>query len=798
MTDDLLIDEHHDPLEVPRDPLGEPEGRLDRLIDRLPRHPAEGWLSLLAAALMAAAYGLAVDDAGWITDRTGDTSYLPTLALVGLAFGFTGARIGWGRWRTHLVGALFAGVTLPLVMGGALLSGSDLGFDPHALALRMAATVHIVELVWRDLVIEGRPVTAQVGHFHLVFGAMVWAAGQLVGYTVFGHRRPLDAVVVVGLLLLGNMVLTFRDQLGILVLFSAAALLLLVRSHIFDEQVTWTRRRIGDPRDMGTLYLKGGAAFVAVAMAGSLALTATASSAPLQNLWNDLPQRLAAMSEWFQRIAPAGGPFRNPGTISFGDTEAITGVWSPSDQVAFRAQFQPGEGGVTKWRARTYVTYTLYSFATGDRTDETYPPRATLLRGAADQANPAGRRPLSVQITPDAFRGAIISPQAPLSVDISSRAWTVGQDGWFAYIEPVGDAARYNVAAMVPVYGDAGSGITQARLRTAGTDYPPELEALYTELPPGAMGPAARSLLETIRERVAAPAGADPDNAFDLARTMEAYLRDGANFAYDTNVVDETAAQCGGVSSVECFAIVRRGFCQQYSSTMVVLLRESGIPARIATGFLAGEPDDTGLEVVNGTAAHWWVEVYFPGIGWVEFDPTGGDRGQPQAIPSGSIGPETPPPSLPPASAGPGPTIAPPSGGPNQGGAGSSVGPFIAIAAILAVGLAALAFAALRRTPRRPMHPDHAWAGLASWARRMGLGPRPSQTVYEYAGALGDEMPAARVELTTIARAKVEVAYGRRELGEEGLRGIAAAYQRLRLALLGFAIRRGFRRRRRR
>jgi hypothetical protein len=280
---------------------------------------------------------------------------------------------------------------------------------------------------------------------------------------------------------------------------------------------------------------------------------------------------------------------------------------------------------------------------------------------------------------------------------------------------------------------------------------------------------------------------------------MEAYLRDGTNFAYDINVVDEMAARCGGVSSVECFAVVRRGFCMQYSSTMAVLLRASGIPARIATGFLAGQPDDTGLEIVGGSAAHWWVEVYFPEIGWVEFDPTGGDVGEPQPIPSGSIGPETQAPSLPPATFDPGPTFPAPDGGTDDPtGAAGNIGPFIAIAAILAVGLIALAFAALRRTPRRPMHPDNAWAGLARWARRIGLGPRPSQTVYEYAGALGDEMPSARVELTTIARAKVEVAYGRRDLGEEGLRGIAAAYQRLRLVLLGFAIRRGIRGRRRR
>ena len=52
-------------------------------------------------------------------------------------------------------------------------------------------------------------------------------------------------------------------------------------------------------------------------------------------------------------------------------------------------------------------------------------------------------------------------------------------------------------------------------------------------------------------------------------------------------------------------------------------------------------------------------------------------------------------------------------------------------------------------------------AAAAIAASRFGLGPRPSQTVYEYAGMLGEAVPAVRAELSTVARAKAEVAYGR-------------------------------------
>jgi hypothetical protein len=85
--------------------------------------------------------------------------------------------------------------------------------------------------------------------------------------------------------------------------------------------------------------------------------------------------------------------------------------------------------------------------------------------------------------------------------------------------------------------------------------------------------------------------------------------------------------------------------------------------------------------------------------------------------------------------------------------------------------------------------PDQAWRGLVALARRIGFGPRPAQTVYEYAGVLGEAMPTARPELETIARAKVEVAYGRQQLGPDRLSAVGEAHRRLRLSLLRLAVR---------
>ena len=779
-----------------------PMERLGEALGRLPGRPREGWVTVIAATVMVIAVGATLVEAGWTRRAvSGDNGFLLYVGGVGLVFGFAGAKLGWGRWRSHLVGALFAGLLLPLIMGGLVLEarGTPVGWEPFGLAARAAVAWDVARNVWTDLAVLRLPGTLQEGHYHLVFGAIVWGAGLLAGYTIFGHRRPLDAVVVLGLLLLANMALTKHDQLWILILFSAAALLLLIRTHVFEEEITWARRKIGDPAAVGRLYLNGGVAFVTAAVLGSMLLTATASSQPLQGLWRDLPQHLAGLQQLLQRYAPIGGDPID-GAPTFGGATTTTGKWSPSKLVAFQAQLPPGEDAAFKWRAGTYAQYDLYGWSWGRTTDGAAIAGAGLLAGTADQPTTEGRREITLTISPEAYRDpTIVGPNMISSVDRATIAKTVGDDGYFVTVESTEAVGPYTVTALIPVAADAPGTLTEATLREAGTDYPIEIQAIYLQLPNGALGPNALALLETIKDQVNVPDGFDPNNPYDLARTMERYLSDDANFEYDADVTEDRIA-CGNVSTAECFAIIRRGYCEYYAGTMAAMLRASNVPARIAYGFL-GNPNSRGpenIELVGGWLAHWWVEVYFPGTGWVEFDPTGGPVGQQVPLPSGSIGPSTPRPSLNVPSRSPGASSATVIPNQPQGGPSAGIGPFVAIGLILIVIVGALALAADRRVPSRPMHPDQAWGSLAGLATRFGLGPRPSQTVYEYAGALGDEVPTARVELTTIARAKVEVAYGRRDLAPDRLQRIALAYQRLRLAIIGVVVRRGFNRFRRR
>jgi transglutaminase-like putative cysteine protease len=758
---------------------------------RLPFRPAEGWLALAFVVVMIVSLAWSIDDAKWVLGAGGLTDFLPLVGLAGILVGFGGPKLGWGRWTTHLIGVGFAAIVLPVLAGGILLGDTVTGWGPVELTARYREAARVVYRVWVDLAIDGRPLTSEYGHYFIAFGAVVWATGQFAAYAVFGHHRALDAVIVTGLVLLGNMALTENDQLRLIVLFSVGALGLLARSHAYEERVTWLRRRIGDPATVAGLYLRGSTAFIGCAVVGSLLLTTTASSAPLQGLWRDVPANLVDLAQWLQRYLPLGGG-RNLGIVTFGDEAAISGVWTSSDNIAFTAQLPASETERFYWQATVYSDFDLTVWKVGRTRTFSRGAGAELLGGTADNA--AGRpgvREVEVVISPEVstLRSQVLSPQTIETVDRSATLKVTGPASHFASVK-IEPTDRYAVTALVPVAGDEEGQRNENRLRVASRDYPAEISSLYLAVPDGTIGPKARELLERILDRVPA------DNPYDIAKTMEAYLRNDRNFRYDTNVQEEAQGTCQGLSTVECFARIHAGYCQYYASTMAILLREAGIPTRLVQGFLPGPRDENGTEVVRMSGAHAWVQVYFPDYGWVDFDPTGGPVAPRAPLPSGPPASPTPRPSF---SFGPtlptesDPAINPnPSLGPGGGITNPpppSAGPFVAIAALLLVGALALAFAAWRRGPRL-IAPDRAWGSIGRWAARFGFGPRPSQTVYEYAGALGDVLPAARPELRTVANAKVEIAYGRQDLSSERLRAVAEAHRRLQVRLLRLAFRR--------
>ncbi|MEX1171915.1 MAG: transglutaminase domain-containing protein [Chloroflexota bacterium] len=759
---------------------------------RFPFAGPAGVLTLGLVLLMCLALAWSLDDSALVLGREAYTDFLVWAVVGGVLVGFIGAAVGWGRGRTYLVGAAFAALLVPLIVGTIVLEGQEASL--HAL---FEATAAATVGAFRDLVLENRLTTPQFGHHLLVLGLIVWGSATFASFAVFWHRRPLNAVLLVGLLLVANMSLTYRDQLMYLVLFSLASLFLLIRLHTLEEQADWLRRRIGDPSAISGLYLRGGTVFITIAVVGSLLLTNIASSAPLASVWTDMGGRVVEWSRSFSRFLPqpgAGVAF----APSFGSSATITGSWFTNDQVALTVELPASQIDIKPyWRAVTYDTLILDGYERGqDAVTASRDPGEGLLDETADGVTADGRREVTYRITP-AGGETVFAPQTPVTVDVATDLQLVGGSGFLAAIDR-GGSGPYTVVSYVPITGDTeASALTKNKLRAAGTNYPAEIVERYAApLAPGILGPRAEEVLGDIVRRGA-------DNPYDLAADIVTYLQDPANFTYSANILEDDV-DCGQLSKIECFAAFRRGYCQFYAAMMTAFLRDQGVPARIAEGYLPGTRDlATRIETVRNNRAHAWVEVYFPGYGWVDFDPTGGGLPELRDLPDGQI----PNASATPAGSAAAPTRpveAEPSGRTEpDGGAlppidrNGPVGPLIAMTLLLAIMIGALAIVAWRRGPRGPVSADGAYGMVTRLAARFGFGPRPDQTVYEYAGALADVLPTVRPELEMVAQAKVEVAYGARRLGEDRLAALREAQRRLRTNLLRLALRRGRRGRRR-
>ncbi|WP_019635149.1 transglutaminase-like domain-containing protein [Paenibacillus fonticola] len=149
-------------------------------------------------------------------------------------------------------------------------------------------------------------------------------------------------------------------------------------------------------------------------------------------------------------------------------------------------------------------------------------------------------------------------------------------------------------------------------LRYVQGEDPVQIVERYVQLPD--------SLPERVRT-LSASLVQDADNRYDAAMAVAKYLKQ--HYSYSLN----TSIPPANEDFVDRFLFVdRQGYCDHFSTAMVVLLRSSDIPARWVKGFAPGEQSkqDHSLYTVSYADAHAWVEVYFPGKGWITFDPTPG------------------------------------------------------------------------------------------------------------------------------------------------------------------------------
>ena len=191
---------------------------------------------------------------------------------------------------------------------------------------------------------------------------------------------------------------------------------------------------------------------------------------------------------------------------------------------------------------------------------------------------------------------------------------------------------------------------TEAQLRAAGRNYPGWTDQYMVMDDDVSLG------VEAIRKLALQWIEGVPADPYDEALAIEQHLRNPAFFQYTLTPPQNPDPNTWDV--VYFLTTSHKGYCQYFASAMGSMLRSLKIPTRLVGGYGPGtaraQSGRAGQrqEEVTTSDAHNWVEAYFPGYGWIPFEPTPpSGQGNYQPFPRGQLGAASAPPSPVPTSA---------------------------------------------------------------------------------------------------------------------------------------------------
>lgn len=556
--------------------------------------------TLVIAALLLLLPVLALDAASWPLNL-GIT--IPTV-IISLMFGYFLARSTYGEFFVLLLSMIYGFVTVLIV--AAINQSPNLIYGMEQVLARV--------LEW---LVDA--VTGGINQDNLVFSMVVsmlfWFFGYNAAWHIFRIDRVWRVVIPPGLILIVNTVIYAGDaNLDLYLLgFVLAVLLLIVRSNLDAREWDWYVNKVQVPKKLRSQFLAVGTVLSIVALLAAWMVP----SYDLQERLRAFNEFLSAeplreLSEFWNRLV---GPIdsEGPATADYygGDSLNLSGAIRLGDQEIMYVQ-APTENRYY-WRSRVFELYSGGRWLPS--ATRRVPDLSVPLVIAPPPGGELGRKQVEQIITMSSPARLIYAAPQPMTISLPGRIDLLrtsgNQDDAFSpmnvsVIRPervVQSGESYTVVSEISV-------ASAAELRDAGTAYPDWVSN------PNAYAGGISQRVAALAQQIVVDAGAN--TPYDRAKAIEIWLR--SEIRYNETI----PAPPAGVDSVEWFLFdIREGYCTYYSTAMIAMLRTLGIPARMAAGFAEGTYDASiDRYVVRERDAHTWVEVYFPGYGWVEFEPT--------------------------------------------------------------------------------------------------------------------------------------------------------------------------------
>jgi transglutaminase-like putative cysteine protease len=567
----------------------------------------EGWSSFFILALM-------VLSAFWslIAGGLAEGLHLTTWAVVaGLIMGLALAKSRMPSLIAHVL-SLAAGTAWVGYLTSTLIPGATALSDKLALLqLRLG--------IWLQDAASGGVSTDD---FVFVFGAtsLAWLMSYFGAWFMFRTHWVWGSVVPTGVLVLLNVYYAPPRLVIYFVIYIVCALLLIITSNTYLRREEWKREHVRHNDTIGLIFLRDGS-LLSILMVLVIWVAPISPLAPkLQDLWTQFQEPWQEIQREWNRMFSSLSYSESGSTQTFGQVMSLSGGVSLSsspvmDVVAKEPHY---------WRAVVMDRYTgsgwmdTTSTSVRHRRDEPFPFPSVgyLMRHEITQTIRLMRSGQNVLFAAPQPIGANMPAQIHVSYEpyIDYTEEYQGESSGTGSAD--GNAGEVSIMYSAGILGDgttywtvsAASHATSNMLKSAGDEYPSWITRRYLQLP--------SSLPSRVTE-LALELTASLTTPYEKATAIEAYLR---TIPYNLAIPAPPADQ----DAVDWFLFDNRsGYCDYYSSAMVVLCRAAGIPARLAQGYARGEYEvAVGGYRVRESDAHAWPEVYFPYFGWIEFEPT--------------------------------------------------------------------------------------------------------------------------------------------------------------------------------
>lgn len=537
-----------------------------------------------------------------ITRWTEFLFFAQTLAALGLMLGLA---LGYSHFKRRAVRLLTLGYSIVIIPWQLTLA-----IDDDLLSARLASVggrlyFSLVQFFQREPVQDGLLFVAFIS-------TLVWFLSIASGYWWARHGNYLVAVLPGGIFIL---VIHLYDQIynrriWLLAVYLLLAMLLLGHQYYLKNRESWRERRVFMMQE-STFDLTRGMV-IAASLFVFIAWTAPASQAGIDvatRAWRRLTEPWRNVQEWFSNAVESleGSVVRRP--VDFYGNHLSLGRGTPlSDDVLFRVEAPEIEEKTPRyyWRGYVYDLYQNFDWYAAGGVSEEFSPSNTELR-----IPDSGER-VEASFTFD------IETQETLLYTATQPVW-VSRPGRIQIVTTESGEQDLLAWAAVPrllageQYKVTASLINPSiqQLQEAGTEYPQWVKDRYLQLPEGFSSRVTELAAQITQEL---------DTPYEKATAITRYLRREIEYV---NPLPESPP--AGIDPIEWILFeLKQGFCNYYASAEVLMLRSVGVPARMAVGFAEGAFDEeANVYIVRSLNAHAWPEVYFPGLGWIEFEPTG-------------------------------------------------------------------------------------------------------------------------------------------------------------------------------